>query len=50
LIDRVSYGHVLDFLVFYAGSWPWPAFNVADTAICVGAVMFVLDELRRANK
>ncbi|MGV3655955.1 MAG: signal peptidase II, partial [Noviherbaspirillum sp.] len=48
LIDRVSYGHVVDFLDFYAGNWHWPAFNVADTAICVGAVMFVLDELRRA--
>jgi signal peptidase II len=50
LIDRVSYGHVIDFLDFYAGNWHWPAFNVADSAICVGAVMFVIDELRRGKK
>jgi signal peptidase II len=50
LIDRVIYGHVIDFLDFYVGNWHWPAFNVADCAICVGAVLFVLDELRRVNK
>ena len=50
LIDRVLYGHVIDFLDFHVGSWHWPAFNVADSAICIGAVMFVLDELRRVGK
>lgn len=50
VIDRIAYGHVIDFLDFYAAGWHWPAFNVADSAITVGAVLFVLDELRRVNK
>jgi signal peptidase II len=50
LIDRVMYGHVVDFLDFYIHNWHWPAFNVADSAICIGAVLFVVDELRRVNK
>jgi signal peptidase II len=50
LIDRILYGHVIDFLDFHVNNWHWPAFNVADSAICVGAVMFILDELRRARK
>ncbi|MFL9925464.1 signal peptidase II [Herbaspirillum lusitanum] len=50
VIDRVAYGHVIDFLDVFVGNWHWPAFNVADSAICVGAVLFVLDELRRVSK
>jgi signal peptidase II len=50
LIDRVAYGHVIDFLDVHAGGWHWPAFNVADSAICIGAVLFVVDELRRAKR
>jgi signal peptidase II len=50
LIDRILYGHVIDFLDFHVNDWHWPAFNVADSAICVGAVMFILDELRRVRK
>jgi len=50
VIDRVVYGHVIDFLDLFLGNWHWPAFNVADSAICTGAVLFVLDELRRVNK
>ncbi|EJL87786.1 lipoprotein signal peptidase [Herbaspirillum sp. CF444] len=50
VIDRVVYGHVIDFLDVFVGSWHWPAFNIADSAICVGAVLFVLDELRRVGK
>jgi signal peptidase II len=50
LIDRVWYGHVIDFLDFHINNWHWPAFNVADSAICIGAVMFVFDELRRVGK
>ena len=38
LVDRIVYGHVTDFLDFYAGPHHWPVFNVADSAICVGAV------------
>ncbi len=50
LIDRVAYGHVIDFLDFHIAGWHWPAFNVADSAITVGALLFVLDELRRVNR
>ncbi len=39
LIDRVRYGHVVDFLDFYVGSWHWPAFNAADTAITCGTIL-----------
>ena len=50
LIDRVAYGHVIDFLDFHMQGWHWPAFNVADSAITVGAILFVLDEFRRVNR
>lgn len=49
LIDRLMYGHVIDFLDFYVKGWHWPAFNVADIAICVGAGLYILDELRRSK-
>jgi signal peptidase II len=50
LIDRLIYGHVIDFLDFYVKNWHWPAFNVADIAICLGAGLYILDELRRSKK
>jgi signal peptidase II len=51
VIDRVAYGHVIDFLDFYWRGWGhFPAFNVADIGISVGAVLFIVDELRRVNK
>ena len=50
LIDRLAYGHVIDFLDFHLNAWHWPAFNVADSAITIGAALFVLDELRRVNR
>lgn len=50
VIDRIAYGHVIDFLDFHVAGWHWPAFNIADSAICIGAVLFVIDELRRVNK
>ena len=50
LIDRLAYGHVIDFLDFHIRGWHWPAFNIADSAITIGAVLFVLDELRRVNR
>ena len=43
LIDRVVYGAVVDFLDFHAAGGHWPAFNVADSAITVGAVLLVWD-------
>lgn len=39
LVDRIRYRAVVDFLDFYWGEWHWPAFNVADIAICVGAFL-----------
>ena len=50
VIDRVLYGKVIDFLLFHWNTWSFPAFNLADSAITLGAVLFVLDELRRVNR
>jgi len=47
LWDRVMHGHVVDFLLFHAGTWYWPAFNLADSAITVGAAMIIIDGFRR---
>ncbi|MBF0573305.1 MAG: signal peptidase II [Desulfamplus sp.] len=41
LIDRFRYGKVVDFLDFYIGYYHWPAFNIADSAICVGMAIFI---------
>jgi signal peptidase II len=41
LIDRLRLGYVIDFLDFHAAGWHWPAFNLADAAISVGAVLLV---------
>ncbi|WP_442793619.1 signal peptidase II [Paraburkholderia sp. ZP32-5] len=49
VIDRLMYGHVVDFLDFHVGGWHWPAFNLADSAITIGAILLVLDELRRVR-
>jgi signal peptidase II len=43
LYDRVVYGHVVDFLDFHAAGWHWPAFNVADSAITVGAGILIVE-------
>lgn len=50
VIDRVAYGHVIDFLDFHWRGWHWPAFNVADIAIVSGAALLVLDELLRVRR
>ena len=41
VIDRIAYGHVIDFLDVYYKNYHWPAFNVADSAICVGAILMI---------
>ena len=46
LIDRALYGHVIDFIDWHYAGWHWPAFNIADSAILVGAVLVVLAGLR----
>jgi signal peptidase II len=51
VIDRLVHGEVVDFLlVHWQDRWYFPAFNVADSAITVGAVLLVLDELLRVGK
>ena len=50
VIDRVVYGHVVDFLDLHWAGWHFPAFNVADSAITVGALCLVLDELLRVRR
>jgi signal peptidase II len=49
VLDRMMYGYVVDFLDFYWGVWHFPAFNVADSAITLGAVCLFLDELTRVK-
>ena len=46
VIDRVVLGHVVDFLYFHYKSFAWPAFNVADSAISIGAGLLIWDSLR----
>ena len=46
VIDRLAYGHVVDFLLFYWQNWYYPAFNIADSFICVGAVCLVIDSFK----
>ena len=43
LIDRIAYGKVVDFLLFHAYGWSYPAFNVADSAITVGAAILIIE-------
>jgi signal peptidase II len=43
LLDRFRFGYVVDFLDVYVGSHHWPAFNVADSAICIGIALLFLD-------
>lgn len=50
LIDRIAYGYVVDFLAFHWREHYFPAFNVADSAITVGAALLILDSLRSARQ
>ena len=56
LTDRLLYGHVIDFLLFDFGSrvpkflHPWPAFNVADSCICIAVVFFIIHSFRQEKK
>ena len=46
LYDRITLGHVVDFLDFYIGNYHWPAFNIADSAIFIGAVLMIYESFR----
>ncbi|MCK5876269.1 MAG: lipoprotein signal peptidase [Candidatus Marithrix sp.] len=50
LIDRVIYGYVIDFIDIYYQQWHWPAFNIADSSISLGAVMLVVDAILEGKK
>jgi signal peptidase II len=50
LIDRLWIGEVVDFLLVYYRSWSWPAFNVADSAITIGAALLILDSFRQRHR
>jgi signal peptidase II len=46
VLDRIVWGRVTDFLLFYVGEYQWPAFNVADSAIVIGSGLLLLDQFR----
>ena len=46
LYDRIMLGHVIDFLDFYVGTYHWPAFNIADSAIFIGTALMIYDSFR----
>ena len=50
VIDRLLHGYVVDFIQVHAGGWYFPAFNIADSAITIGAILLILDELRRVRR
>jgi signal peptidase II len=50
VVDRLLYGYVVDFVQLHYAGWAFPAFNVADAAITVGAIGMILDELLRVRR
>jgi signal peptidase II len=50
VIDRVRYGHVVDFIRVHYEQWYFPAFNVADSAISIGAALLILDSLLQVGR
>ncbi len=49
MVDRLAFGEVIDFLDVYAGSYHWPTFNLADSAITIGVLVLTLDALRQPS-
>ncbi len=47
VLDRFLHGYVIDFIDVYIGSYHWPAFNIADAAICIGAILLILDSFKK---
>lgn len=50
VIDRIRFGAVADFVDVYVGDWHWPAFNLADSAIVIGALLLMVDVIRAPDK
>ena len=50
VVDRLLHGYVVDFLDFHVSGWHFPAFNIADSAISIGAACLILDELLRVRR
>lgn len=50
LWDRISLGYVIDFLDFHYSGYHWPAFNVADSAICIGALLLIIESFQHKEK
>ncbi|MCW5662698.1 MAG: lipoprotein signal peptidase [Piscinibacter sp.] len=50
VVDRLLHGYVVDFIQVHYGGWYFPSFNVADSAITIGAALLILDELRRVRR
>ena len=50
LIDRVLLGKVIDFIDVFVGTWHWPAFNVADSALTVGIILFIISTLKQTKR
>jgi signal peptidase II len=48
ILDRLMYGAVVDFIDMHYANWHWPAFNIADSAICVGAILIIFGELHKS--
>jgi signal peptidase II len=46
LIDRIQIGQVIDFIDFFIGQWHWPAFNIADSALTVGIILFLISHIK----
>jgi len=49
LWDRITYGYVIDFIQLYLSDYYWPTFNIADSAICLGAMLLLLNALKKTN-
>ncbi len=50
VVDRMLHGYVVDFIQVHGGGWYFPSFNLADSAITLGAVLLILDEIRRVRR
>lgn len=50
IIDRIKIGSVIDFIDFYIKDYHWPAFNIADSAICIGAILFFVIDIIVSRK